>query len=67
MSSQLVSPMDIAIPPRVIQIDCALQYDHLTQQTYFDHIENGTFTSILAASSTQTYRNNGQAYDNDQD
>jgi hypothetical protein len=67
MSAQLVSPMDIAVPPRVIQIDHVLQYDHSTQQTYFDHIENGAFTSILAASSTQTYRNNGQAYDNDQD
>jgi len=67
MKTQYLSPLDVATPPSVIFSSTKLCYDHSKQQTYFSEIKDGVIQSVLMASSTQTFRNNGEPYDNDQD
>jgi len=61
------SPLDISVSPKVVMDSYKTEYDHNKQQSYSSFIEKGTIKSILAASTTQTYRTNGTPYDNDND
>ena len=67
MKTQYLSPLDVAISPSVIFSSTKLCYDHSKQQTYFSEIKDGVIKSVLMATSTQTFRNDGSPYDSDQD
>ena len=67
MHQSMQSPMDLASPSLIVSITEKISYDHASQKAFSIEIDEGEMRHVLMASTTQTYRNNGQAYDNDQD
>lgn len=67
MHQLMQSPMDLASPSLMVNITEKIAYDHVSQKAFSIGIDEEEMRHVLMASTTQTYRNSGQPYDNDQD
>lgn len=62
-----LSPLNLMTPGVSVDLEGSFAYDHASQQSVFFEAGSTREQRILLASTTQTFRNNGDPYDSDQD